>query len=271
MNFVGSVAHSIAGAPLTQRLLGTAPTGLTCVLYHGFFFSGESKHVARERLRRQLQWLSTEYIALTMNEYHQAVASGTLPHKALLVTADDAKVDLLEVSDEFKAFGIPLTVFVCAGWTAQASDIEADGMLARAIATLEWYAGPETTLPIGNEARQLRVGNSCKGDTIDQVLSAPGYFERHLDELLAGIDKAARLARTKSTICSWSELASLRDSGVGFGSHSVSHIRLAPASDVRLRFEISEATRLIESKLGPCNSFAYPYGTPGTSDQSNDC
>jgi hypothetical protein len=46
----------------------------------------------------------------------------------------------------------------------------------------------------------------------------------------------------------------------------VSHVRLAATSEIRLKFEINEAKRLIEDKLAPCRAFAYPFGTKYTFD-----
>ena len=246
-----------------RRLFPVRTAALTTVLYHGFCFDEEPRQRARDRLRRQLDWLRETYRPLTLERCHQALADGAFPPRALLVTADDAKIDLLEMHEEFVAFGVPLCVFVCAGWTAQASDVEADGLLARAVATLEWYSGPEAVLSIGEQSRKVAIGGTSRSATIDEILAAPHEFLPHLEELLTRVAQAGR-APTRRTICSWPELVSLRERGVQFGSHSVSHIRLASASDVRLQFEIGEAKRLIECKLAPCASFAYPFGTEGT-------
>ncbi|MEP7301471.1 MAG: polysaccharide deacetylase family protein [Caldimonas sp.] len=263
MSSLKGLAFAIAGMPAMRRLLPPRTAALTTVLYHGFFFAGEPRQRARDRLRRQLEWLSRSYRPLTLEQCQQALATGTVPPDALLVTADDAKVDLLEVHEEFAAFGVPLCVFVCAGWTAQASELSADDLLARTVAALEWQAGPDAVVSLGPEARPLSLGPASRSATIDALLAAPGYFVPHLEELLARLAQAGPTAGPR-TICSWPELVSLKEKGVRFGSHSVSHIRLAAASQSRLRFEVAEAKRLIERKLAPCTAFAYPFGTEGT-------
>ena len=265
MSTLKGLAFAIAGMPVVRRMLPVRNAALTTLLYHGFFFADEPRQRARERLRRQLDWLSRAYQPLTLDQCHQALAAGAFPPRALLVTADDAKIDLLEMHEEFVAFGVPLCVFVCAGWTAQASDVDADGLLARTVAALEWYSGPEAVVSIGEPSRKIAIGASRRATTIDEMLKAREDFLPHLRELLTRVEQLSP-APTRTTICSWPELASLRERGAQFGSHSVSHIRLAAASDVRLRFEIGEAKRLIERELGPCTSFAYPFGTEGTFD-----
>lgn len=251
---------------LAPRVLSTSADGLTTVLYHGFFFGGEPRLRSRDRLRRQLDWLRRKYNPLTLDEYQRAVAVDELPPRSVLVTADDAKVDLLEAHDEFRAFDVPLAVYVCAGWTTQASALEADGLLARVVTTIEWYAGPDAAVPVGNESRIVMLGRSHRSATIDQLLASRDYYEPHLEEILGHIQQIAGASRP-STICSWAELSSLRDRGVQFGSHSVSHIRLSPASDIRLNFEVTEAKRLIDGRLRLCSSFAYPFGVDGTCDE----
>ena len=64
-----------------------------------------------------------------------------------------------------------------------------------------------------------------------------------------------------SCACNWDELRKLQGRGIEIGCHAVSHIRLASATPTRLAFEVREGRRLLESKLGRCSAFAYPYGT----------
>lgn len=266
MRALKGLPFAIAGAPWIKRTLSPSAGGLTTVLYHGFFFPGESKQRGRERLRRQLHWLSSSYNPLTLAQFNEMADTRQFPPRSLLVTADDGKIDLLEVQEEFRAFGLPLAVFVCAGWTAQANEPGADDLLARAVATLEWYAGPDLDVSLGNEHRTVRIGRAHRRGTIDQILGSPAYYMPHLEELLECIKRSAGVRRPRK-ICSWSELRSLGERGVQFGSHSVSHIRLAQASNVRLRFEVTESKRLIDQELAPCSSFAYPFGDNGTSNE----
>ena len=107
MSNLTGLAYAIAGSSLAQRMFSPFSKSLTTVLYHGFFFSNEAKARARERLRRQLDWLRRTYNPLTLEKYQQAVAVGQLPPRSLLVTADDAMVDLLEVHEEFREFAVP--------------------------------------------------------------------------------------------------------------------------------------------------------------------
>lgn len=59
----------------------------------------------------------------------------------------------------------------------------------------------------------------------------------------------------------WGELRSLRERGIEFGSHGVSHAHLPLLSDTELQRELLESKTELEAELGrPCTDFAYPYG-----------
>ena len=267
MNSLTGLAFTVAGAPLVRKFFAPgADAGLTTVLYHSFFFGGEPERAGRERLRRQLAWLRDNYDLLSLDAFNEAVKSRRFPKRALFITVDDAKTDLLKVCEDFQSFGVPITVYICAGWTAQTSTIERGGLWARAVADIEWYEGPDFEIALGSQSLVLQIGRAVRAATIDELLNSPSLFEPYLEELISRVEGMNKKGGAH-VICSWDELKTLQREGIAFGSHSVSHIKLATASDVRLNFEIREARRLIESELGPCTAFAYPFGIAGTFDE----
>ncbi len=57
------------------------------------------------------------------------------------------------------------------------------------------------------------------------------------------------------------EILTLAQEGVEFGSHGISHIKLAEADDQRLREEVFKSKKDLEELLGrPVRHFCYPYG-----------
>src|SRR6185437_9467531 len=92
------LAIQISAASGVQYLIGAGPnTGLTTLLFHRFFFGEEQKDKAFERLKRQLDWLCQAYTPLDLSAATNMLAEATLPKHPLLITADDAGTDLLEV------------------------------------------------------------------------------------------------------------------------------------------------------------------------------
>lgn len=61
-------------------------------------------------------------------------------------------------------------------------------------------------------------------------------------------------------VMSWDELESLREMGHEVGSHSLTHHDLNSIEYHRAVDEIEQSKRYIESRLGVCDHFAWPYG-----------
>lgn len=67
--------------------------------------------------------------------------------------------------------------------------------------------------------------------------------------------------RPKGRLLNADELCTMQACGMEIGSHTVNHLRLTEADDVRLTSELVESKVTLEGLLGrPVASFAYPYG-----------
>ena len=63
----------------------------------------------------------------------------------------------------------------------------------------------------------------------------------------------------------WSEVRELREHGITFGSHTVTHPRLRELNAGAIKKEIVDSKNAMEGKLGcAVDSFAYPYAFPQT-------
>ena len=70
----------------------------------------------------------------------------------------------------------------------------------------------------------------------------------------------------KQTKClTWGQVRELRDAGIEFGSHTVTHPQLKTLNIEQVEFEIRRSKDTIEERLGcPVRSFSYPYSFPET-------
>lgn len=60
---------------------------------------------------------------------------------------------------------------------------------------------------------------------------------------------------------SWVEIREMRDAGIDFGAHTITHPDLTSLDDTTMDYEIKRSKEIIEMNLGvPVSSFAYPYG-----------
>jgi peptidoglycan/xylan/chitin deacetylase (PgdA/CDA1 family) len=244
-----------------NHLFGESPrTALTTLLYHRFFAPGEAKVSARDRLHRQLEWLQSHYTILSLSEAVHYLESQTPFSFPLTVTVDDAYIDLLDVYDVFEDHGVPVHLFVCTGWVDNNEPPTAQGTISRVIDFVRWHKGGCLRLDLGPlGSADLTVDSAPElADRLIQAAAELGqeFVERTWASLLA---HRGEMGERKT--CTWEEIWNLRQRGVGIGSHSVTHCKMAECSDTRLRFELEESRRTLEKHVGTPDFFAYPFGT----------
>jgi peptidoglycan/xylan/chitin deacetylase (PgdA/CDA1 family) len=244
-----------------KQLLHLARNQLTTILFHRFFFGEEPVERARDRLKRQCEWLRNHFTPVTLDFATDALGKNTLPPRPLLVTIDDAKIEILRIADVFASFELPIAIFACVGWCAKDSPGDDGALLARLVNQIEWYAGPVKTLTTSGGGITVGANAAETRKAIDLVLSNPRVPASEIESILATLEREPSGRRVS---CSWSELSDLKASGVAIGGHSVSHVNLAAATPLRMEFEISETQRVLSEKFGSCDVFAYPYGMRGT-------
>jgi peptidoglycan/xylan/chitin deacetylase (PgdA/CDA1 family) len=77
-----------------------------------------------------------------------------------------------------------------------------------------------------------------------------------------------RLRMAVRACLTWNEVRELADSGVEFGSHTVSHPHLSDLPLDQVAFELMESKHKIEQQLGrPCRGFSYPYAFPSANSR----
>jgi hypothetical protein len=187
--------------------------------------------------------------------------SGSLPPRALLITIDDAKIEVLSVLDVFRSFSLPICIFSCVGWCAQEVDIARDPRLALAklVTDLEWYRGPVVDSKIAGERVVIGADAAQTAQSIDRVLAAT-----YKGNLTLQGNPLNRPPRKNRRCCSLDELADIACESVAIGAHSITHINLACASSLRQEYEIHSGRQILLDELGECAAFAYPYGMQGT-------
>lgn len=245
-----------------KPFLSLARNRLTTILFHRFFFEGETAEHSRDRLKRQCEWLCQSFNPVTSSEALAGLNSEAQPGHPLMVTIDDAKIEVLSILDIFESFSIPVSIFACVGWCAQEENkpLGSKLALARLVAEIEWYRGPATTIQAGRE--RLLAGDGVQAaETIDHLLRRVSSGEVDLRELFSAPNSKKSERRI---CCTLKELGDAKSPRVAIGAHSMSHINLATASDIRLDFEISETRKILIESVGECDAFAYPYGMAGT-------
>ncbi len=57
----------------------------------------------------------------------------------------------------------------------------------------------------------------------------------------------------------WKQIIEMKEVGIDFGSHTMSHRNLTLLNGPELEYEISESKRILEKQLGRVNSISYPF------------
>ena len=262
------LAASATGYRALNLLAGAKPSA-KALLSHRFLFDEEPKAKTLDDLRRKLDWLSATYDPIDVDDLIEGYDERDIGRRSVIYTTDDIHRDIFEVREEFKRFGVPLTVFTPIGWIAT-EDFAETSLLVELVTLIHWYEGSNETIVYGN-SESIHLSEETKLSNVDWVLEHREDLEPHFREMCEKITALEGSHRRRHPIrekCSWAELRQLADDGAYIGSHSVSHISIRAASGVRRQFELTESKRVLAERLGACTSFAYPYGTWGTHDET---
>lgn len=241
-------------------LLGESPRrALTTLLYHRFLAPGESRQEARDRLQYQLEWLKSRYSVMSLSDALQHLREGDIPEFALTVTVDDAFVDILDVCDIFEDHGVPVQLFVCTGWIDNNEPPDAPATLSRVVDFIRWYKGECLKLDFGSLG-SVHLNTESSAEITDRIILAAKDLGQDFVERTWAAVLGHRRERNDRNTCTWDEIQDLRQRGIGIGSHSVTHCRMAECSDVRLEFELEESKQTLEKHVGKTDFFAYPFG-----------
>ncbi len=57
----------------------------------------------------------------------------------------------------------------------------------------------------------------------------------------------------------WKQIIEMKEAGIDFGSHTMSHHNLTKLNDRELEYEIFESKKILEKQLGSVDSISYPF------------
>ena len=239
--------------------------GFRILMYHNF---PSSQPGQQEALAKQCRHITRHYSVVSLTDIAQSLRGGTpLPPNALAVTIDDGYRDFLNGQPVFKAFNIPVTVFLVTGfldhklwmWWDQLAylldksrrrsfQFSFSSDKAPASFMLETETQRETTLTAVKKSVKLSSNDECRD------------FFGKLPQLLE-VDLPPQPPEHAAPL-QWDDVRTLAGEGVNFGAHTVTHPILSRITDpAELYREIEESKRRIEEELRrPILHFSYPFG-----------
>ena len=263
---------------VVQRLRGLhnrRSPSLTILAYHrvmptdalgSYPFDQELISATPGQFDSQMHYIREHLRPIALGDVIDHVEHGApLPPDSVAVTFDDGFADTYRYAfPVLQRYRIPATIFVATGY------VESGEPFWFELASYLVYRLPPKSLELQNGAlfptgdswternSSLRRVHSILKDLPNaarmQILA--NWKHRYADELTHG-------ASLHSTPISWSQVIEMANSGIDFGSHTVSHPNLTRLTDNELHRELTESKCALESKLQkPIDTIAYPIGTP---------
>jgi peptidoglycan/xylan/chitin deacetylase (PgdA/CDA1 family) len=224
---------------------------------HPFF-----EPVHPDSFEQHMMFLSRCYRVMSLQELVARSVRGEVPERAVAITFDDGYRDNYDYAFPIlKKYNLPATIFVATGAIGTGELLWHDRVFdAFRFATVSRARLNDTTIPeliLDTAAakqqslqRTLRTAKRLYGD--DRWL--------FIDDLECKLRPNLPSDETHRML-SWEQIRTMRDAGIEFGSHTVSHTILSRLPKQRIMQEVRESKEELSSRLGtPVSSFAYPNG-----------
>ena len=213
----------------------------------------------------QMKLLSLDFDPISLSDIGRYVRGRfKLPKRPIVVTFDDGYDDNFHHAFPIlKQYGIPATVFATVGHIGTEELLWHDwaAYLALRVEAGEFptLAGTQRIDSSGSIASRRVLARNflsyLKTRPHEELLSIIAVLrERHAASI-----RHAELLMARAL--NWDQVRMMAESGVQFGSHTVSHSILSRLTPAQLREELAQSKAVLERELeAPCDSIAYPVG-----------
>lgn len=221
-----------------------------------------------EMFEEQIRFLHRNHPIISMTDFLSWIEQGTrLPKGSVMITFDDGYQDVYSIAFPIlKSFNLPACVFLTTDYIGTQRTIwtnELYSCIQRSDIQHFTYAfeGEKTDFDLtrretpGQEVMSL-IRNLKKMRTEDR--------ETRLPEIAKQLNTQwPPDSNDEFLMLTWDQVNTMGDSGICFGSHSVTHPILSACSNERQWKEIVDSKTIIEQKTKRlCEVFAYPNGQP---------
>ncbi|MBV8976635.1 MAG: polysaccharide deacetylase family protein [Alphaproteobacteria bacterium] len=225
----------------------------------------QGMHHARERFCDIAGQLARDFEVLPLCALEDVLKNPRQHRRSLFLMADDGYVNnLTEAEPILRAHGLPWTVFV------SARHIETAARNPLFLARLFLLFAPPGLYRVenlGNIEISLDRNAADIGARLSQLKRLPAEasqaaIESMRSQFLELDTEAARFV--SDSFLTWDQVAALKSRGVEIGAHADRHWAMHEGqSPAYLREQASGARAMIESRIGSCRHFAYPFGNVG--------
>ncbi|MBF0343626.1 MAG: polysaccharide deacetylase family protein [Nitrospirae bacterium] len=227
--------------------------------------------VYQDSFERQMEYLSSHYRVLSLDQYIESIKGRIpLPSKTAVITFDDGWRDnFLYAFPLLKKFNLPATIFLTTGFIAtnrmfwQESVIFlVSRLLSLRLDTNECFLrhGLENVLPLLSKLSAID-NNPVMLELIDTLKQVDISTLTALTQCMRETLNVQELPYAENMFLDWTQIIEMQQSLITFGSHGISHQLLDTCGDDVIAEELTESKKTIEGRLSSqVKSFAYPNG-----------
>lgn len=254
---------------LAPRLLPGA--GAAILAYHRIFDMGSEDDFPYDPelvsatvgdFEWQMKTLKERFAPLALTEILDLLEKGRpLPRRAVAVTFDDGHADnFTHAFPVLAATGVPATIFLSTGYIGGRATFWFDDVAFRLRTTPRGRIRIDA-LGLDLALTDVRSRRAAAARTLRAMKEVPDARRLEALDELTRESGVGNVQDPRSRPLTWEEVGKMREGGIEFGSHTVSHPILSRIGDEALRRELSDSRSELERRLGiEVRTLAYPVG-----------
>lgn len=260
LEFLG---YTISLTSLDRLIYSLRKPKLTIFMYHGIISETEPlnevtvKNVHIEQFEKQLIYIKKRFTLFTLEQAVKKMKENSLPSRAAVLTFDDGyENNYMTVFPLLKKYGIKAAIFLTGATNSQVPNWN-DQLELQIFTTLKKHITVKSKkYSLENERDKINaivelkfIGNKLKFSSLQE-------FSKEITQQLGEVKQSVNYK-----ILNWNQVKEMKEYGIEFGAHSVTHPGLSAQDEETLNNEIGSIKSIIEEKTGTkVTSFSYPTG-----------
>ena len=236
--------------------------------YHGIGESGNPLGVAptRELFEAQMLFLRENYRVVSLDEACRELRTGTKSEPGVVITFDDGYRSAYTVAFPIlQKYRLPATIYL----TVDSVETGQVAWYDRVFLAMAVAPSGELQLDLPGPWRfQLNSPEDRLRAALEVVALLRTLPDSHRRECCTLLENKIGLPQNalSSRVLTWEEIHTMHQSGIGFGSHTLTHPVVSQLAPAELEQELGASKCILEKNLGvPVLDFAFPFG------KTSDC
>lgn len=222
--------------------------------------------VSEEVFDMHMRTVRREFNPISLSEFRFHVESGTpMPPRSCLVTFDDGWLDNYEVAFPIlKKYQIPAVIFLPVSYISSSKMFWQEEVLMR-LSLMRLEGDGKSLERLKSILNREKTSREPTNEDIERFvieLKSLDYEQLEIElESIRAISDAGVDSPHYNRYLSWEQVAEMRDAGIEFASHGMSHRILSSLSEPQCRDELEQSREALKERFGQeVTAIAYPNG-----------